>query len=412
MQNNRLFLPLILCLLFSCFSSFGQPMPRIQSETSGMSVDRLDRFSRYIEGEIEAGRQPGAVLMIARRGELVHEQAYGYSSLTDKSPMRLDQIFYIMSMTKPIMSVAFMMLYEEGHFSLTDPISKYLPQFKNPRVAKDPEAGANGETVPADQEITIAQVLSHTAGFSHGGSENQLVRDYSQAVYGQKHETIADRVNAMSEIPLLGQPGEQWVYSSSPDILAVLIEHFTGQLVAEFLKERLFDPLGMEDTGYNLTKDQQKRMVQLHIMNSEGKLVNSPRQTPVEGNTVHGGAAGLFSTAGDYLKFCRMLLNGGRGNGQQLLSPKTIELMTMNHVGDLYDWPGMGFGLGFGVITDVAESKSPASVGLYCWSGAFNTQFFVDPQEELIAVIMTQTAPYSNLLWEKLLQFTYQAIVD
>lgn len=216
----------------------------------------------------------------------------------------------------------------------------------------------------------------------------------------------------MASIPLLGHPGEQFVYSSSPDILAALIEHFSGKPVAAFLQERLFSPLGMKDTGYNLSEEQQKRMVQLHVTNKEGQLINSPRQMPMSGNTVHGGAAGLFSTADDYLKFCQMLLNGGKSNGHQFLSPKTIELMTMNHVGDMYDYPGLGFGLGFGVTTDVVESQSLGSLGMYCWSGAFNTQFFIDPKEELIAIIMTQTTPYSNVLWNKLLQFVYQAIID
>lgn len=406
-------LQLVLLFLLTFYYAFGLAQPAVSApEKAGMSTDRLHRFIAYLEEEIKTGKQPGAVLTIARRGLVVHHEAYGYSSLADENLMQKDQIFYIMSMTKPIMSVAFMMLYEEGHFLLSDPISKYLPQFKAPRVAKDLAAGAKGETVPADQEITMTQVLSHTAGFSHGGNQNQLAKDYSQAVYGQKHETITDRVNAMATLPLLGQPGEQFVYSSSPDILAVLIEHFSGQAVADFLKDRLFDPLGMEDTAYNLTKEQQKRMVQLHITNAEGQLVNSPRQMPMEGNTVHGGAAGLFSTPSDYLKFCQMLLNGGESNGQQLLSPRTIALMTMNHVGDLYDYPGLGFGLGFGVTTDQVESQSLSAVGMYCWSGAFNTQFFIDPKEELIAIIMTQTAPYSNHLWDKLVQFVYQAIVD
>lgn len=377
---------------------------------AGMSLERLERFSHFLEQEVKTGRQPGAVLMIARRGVLVHEQAYGYSSLADQTSMRTDQVFYIMSMTKPIMSVAFMMLYEEGYFQLTDPVSKYLPQFKDPRVVKDPKDGAEGETEPARREITMANLLSHTAGFT--GGDNQLARDYRKAMYNRAFQTIADRVNAMAEIPLLYHPGERWVYSSSTDVLAVLVEHFTGRPVAEFLQERLFDPLGMDDTGYNLDEDEQERIVQLHTNNAEGHLVNSPRQVPTTGNTVHGGAAGLFSTAGDYMRFCQMLLNGGRYNGRQFLSPKTVELMTMNHVGDMYDWPGMGFGLGFGVTTDLAASKALGSKGMYTWSGAFNTQFIIDPKEELIAIILTQTTPYSNDLWYRLLQFTYQAIVD
>lgn len=412
MKNTSFILLLSLLLLLPVAPIAAQPAVTTLPEAAGLSIDRLERFSKYLETEIEAGRQPGAVVMIARRGALVHEKAYGYSDLTDRSPMQTDQIFYIQSMTKPIMAVAFMMLYEEGHFFLTDPISKYLPQFKTPRVAKDPQAGAAGETEPANKEITIAHVLSHTAGFSHGLGQSQLDRDYAKALYVQEHQTISDRVNALAELPLVGHPGEQWYYSAAPDVLAVLIEHFSGQPVAEFLRERLFDPLGMDDTGYNLTKDQQARMVSLHAKHPTGMLIKSPRQMPMEGNTVHGGTHALFSTAGDYMKFCQMLLDGGQANGRQFLSPKTIELMTMNHVGDLYNGPGQGFGLGLGVTTNVADSKANGSVGQYYWSGAYNTHFFIDPQEELIAIIMTQTASYSSLLGDKLRQFVYQAIVD
>lgn len=412
MKNFTFHLILLLVLVVPLSPAMAQPATAAVPEIAGLSVNRLERFSSFLEEEIEQGNQPGAVVLIARRGVLAHEQAYGYDNLATKSPMQTDDIFYIQSMTKPIMSVAFMMLYEEGHFFLTDPISKYLPQFKDPKVAKDVEAGAAGETEPANKEITIAHVLSHTAGFSHGLGQSQLDRDYARALYMQEHQTITDRVNALAELPLVGHPGEQWYYSAAPDVLAALIEHFTGQPVAEFLRERLFDPLNMNDTGYNLTEEQQKRMASLHITSQEGKLIPSPRQTPMTGNTVHGGTHALFSTAADYMKFCQMLLNDGRANGRQFLSPKTIELMTMNHVGDLYDGPGQGFGLGFGVTTNVANAKANGSVGQYYWSGAYNTHFFIDPEEELVAIIMTQTAPYSSFLGDKLRQFVYQAIVD
>ena len=280
------------------------------------------------------------------------------------------------------------------------------------QVAKDVNEGAEGETEAANKEITIAHLLSHTAGFSHGLGGSKLDQDYAKSLYYNPHETIEDRVNTLTKMPLIGHPGEQWYYSASPDVLALLIEHFSEMPVAEFLSERLFKPLGMEDTDYNLTSEKQGRMVKLHVFDKEGKLINSPRQTPMQGNTVHGGTHGLFSTASDYSRFCQMLLNGGKYNGHQLLSPKTIELMTSDHVGDLYESPGQGFGFGFGVTTDLATSKALGSVGQYYWNGAYNTHFFIDPEEELFAIVMTQTAPYSNFLADKLRQLVYQAIVD
>lgn len=381
-------------------------------ESAGMSSERLDRYASFLKQEIEDGRIPGAVSLVARKGQIVHQDAFGYSDLADKNSMRQDQIFFIQSMTKPIISVAFMMLYEEGHFFLSDPVSKYLPQFKDLKVAKDVAGGAKGETEPVNKEATIAHLLSHTAGFSHGLGGTELDNDIARALYFQPQKDIESRVNTLVGMPLVGQPGEQWYYSASPDVLALLIEHFSGTSAADFLQKRLFEPLGMNDTGYNLTKEKQERMVKLHRFNPEGKLENAPRQTPMEGNTVYGGTHGLFSTAADYMKFCRMLLNNGEWNGRRYLSRKTIELMTVNHVGDLHKAPGQGFGLGFGVTIDLAEGKALGSVGQFYWGGAYCTYFFIDPQEELIAILMTQVTPYSNYYSNKMRQFVYQAIID
>ncbi len=383
-----------------------------QAESVGISTERLQRLSKFVEKSIENSQLPGAVILVSRKNQIVLNQAQGYSSISDKKTMKKDDIFFIQSMTKPIITVAFMMLYEEGHFLLTDPVSKYLPQFKERMVAKDLEAGVKSETEKATSEMTIAQLLSHTAGLSHGLGSNTLDQEYANALYWQPHKTIQDRVNALVDLPLIGQPGEQWYYSAGPDLIAVMIEQFSGLTVPEFLQSRLFDPLGMEDTGFNLSKDQQSRMVQYHVVNSEGKLMNSPKQTPAEGNTVHGGSYGLFSTASDYLKFCQMLLNKGNMDGHQFLSPKTLELMTQNQVGELYKRPGEGFGFGFAVITNLADYKALGSEGLYYWTGIYNTHFFIDPKEELIAILMTQTAPYSRYWTNKLRHFVYQAIVE
>ncbi len=411
--TTRLFTLLSFLLLFGSLT-YGQADIQLapSSVVAGVDKDRLARYDQFLLKEIADGRIPGAVSYIMRKGEVVHKSAYGYSSKNEKKPMEQDQLFHIMSMTKPIVTTAFMMLYEEGHFSLTDPVSKYLPQFKNVRVAKNVDQGAQGETVPANKEITINHLLTHTAGFSHGLGGTKLDNDYAKALYSEPHNNIESRVNTLASLPLVGQPGEQWYYSASPDVLALLIEHFSGLNVSEFLKNRLFTPLDMKDTGYNIPKDKSNRWVPVHHIDKDGTLINSPNQLPIEGNTIYGGTHGLFSTAADYMKFCQMLLNQGTYKGRHFLSPKTVEIMTMNHVGDLYEAPGQGFGLGFGVTTNLAESKSLGSVGQYYWSGAYSTYFFIDPKEEMVVILMTQLQPYNNYYGEKMRQLVYQAIIQ
>jgi len=245
-MKNKYHLPtFLILLLFLVNPIYGQSvsndLPNVT--VSGIDKERLNRYDDFLKNEIAEGRIPGAVSYIMRRGEIVHDVAYGYSSLKDKSPIQKDQLFHIMSMTKPIVTTAFMMLYEEGYFSLTDPVSKYLPLFKNLRVAKDVDQGTNGETEPANKEITISHILTHTAGFSHGLGGTKLDNEIAKALYSEPHKDIESRVNSMIKLPLIGHPGEQWYYSASPDVLALLIEHFSGITTAEFLKQRIFDPL-------------------------------------------------------------------------------------------------------------------------------------------------------------------------
>ena len=244
----------------------------------------------------------------------------------------------------------------------------------------DPSGGKRGDTEPAKGPIRIIHLLNHTSGLSHGLGTSQLDQDYMKAMYMQQPVTIAERVQAMASLPLIGHPGEQWYYSASPGVLSRLVELFSGMTTAEFLQERLFDPLGMEDTGYNVDEAKHDRVVALHT-NNKGRMVLSPRQTSKTGNTVFGGGNGLFSTAGDYLKFCRLFLENGKAmDGTQLLSPKTIDLMGQNHVSNLYQSPGYGFGLGFAVITNLADTKALGSVGPISWSGAFSS-FLLIPQK-------------------------------
>ena len=377
---------------------------------STLSTDRLARYDAYFQKEIDAGRLPGVVTLVYKNGEKVHESALGFNDFLAKTPASTDQIYYIQSMTKPIITTAFMMLYEEGHFFLNDPIHKYLPEFKDAMVAKDPKLGSAGGLEPVKTPITIAQLMSHTAGFSHGLGSTKVDEEVIQGLYYTEHKDIAARVTAYAKLPLYGHPGEQWYYSASPDILARLVEVFSGQTAAEFLQERLFGPLGMKDTGYNLTEEQAKRMTILHTYDDAGKLVKAPRQTATSGNTVFAGANALFSTAQDYSLFARMMLNGGELNGKRYLSSKTVELMSINQSKDLFQDPGKGFGFGFAVVDDLADTKGLGSEGTFYWSGAYCTYFFIDPKEEMVAIFMTQVAPFSSYYENKFRQMIYQAV--
>lgn len=377
---------------------------------SSLSTERLARYDAYFQKEIDEGRLPGVVTLVYKNGEKVHESALGYNDFSAKTPAKTDQIYYIQSMTKPIITTAFMMLYEEGHFFLNDPLHKYLPEFKDAMVAKDPKLGSEGGLEPVKSPITIAQLMSHTAGFSHGLGSTKVDEEVIRGIYQTRHNDIASRVAAYAKLPLYGQPGEQWYYSASPDILARLIEIFSGQTAEEFLKGRLFEPLGMKDTGYNLSEEQAKRMTVLHSFDNDGKLIKAPRQTATSGNTVFAGANALFSTAKDYSLFARMMLNGGELDGKRYLSSKTIEIMSLNQSKDLFQDPGKGFGFGFAVVDDLADIKSLGSEGTFYWSGAYCTYFFIDPKEEMVAIFMTQVAPFSSYYENKFRQMIYQAV--
>ena len=292
----------------------------------------------------------------------------------------------------------------------------YLPKFKDRQVALEFEKGIESPTEPANKEITISHLLSHSAGLSHGLFGYGLDNDYAAYMYGENHQTVEERVDRMLDLPLIGHPGEQWYYSAAPDVLSVLIAQFSGMSTEEFLQTRLFDPLGMDDTGYNLPEEKHVRVMRLHAVDSTGNLISNEGSlggNQMSGNTIHSGVNGLFSTANDYLLFCQMILNNGELNGKRYLSRKTVELMSENHIGDLYPWgDGYGFGYGFKVIEDLSDTKALGSTGFIAWSGAYSTYFFIDPKENLTAVFMTQLAPFSNTYERKFYQFVYAAIDD
>jgi len=381
------------------------------AKTHTFSIDRLNRLDGYFNDLFEQKKVTGAVCLVQQNGLEVYNKAFGKRTFGSDLGMPTDGIFYIQSMTKPIISVAFMTLFEEGLFQLNDPVSKYLPQFADRKVANKHD-GDDFEIVDADKAITIKQLLNHTAGFSHGLGASDIEKEYREKLYFSKHPNIESRVNSMVDLPLKAQPGTQWNYSASPDVLALLIEKLSGMTAAEFLQKRIFDPIGMSDTGYNLADTKLSRKAMLYQMTEDGTLEKHENQTPSSGHTIYGGTHGLFSTASDYMKFCQMLLDNGKANGHQILGRKTIELMTADHLGEIPYTPGNGWGLGFGVITDGPATGSAISTGTYFWGGAFNTYFFIDPKENMAAILMMQFNPYTDFYANKFRQFVYQAMVE
>jgi len=399
-------------LLLALSGIFPATLTAQEKVKAGVSLSRITRLEAFVKDRIAAGQIPGAVTLVMRNGEVVQQGAYGYKNVQEKTAAGTEDLFFIQSMTKPIITVAFMMLYEEGHFMLGDPVSKYLPEFHNMRVVRNVQDGIDGATDPLQSEMTIAQLLSHSSGLTHGLDRTPFDEQFMKGYFRQPWTDIGSRASAITKFPLLGQPGTKWSYSAGPDVLALLIEKFSGMRTNDFLTERIFRPLGMNNTGYNVPKADLSKVFQVHSVNDKGEMALSAYQPKAEGVTLWSGVNGLFSTAKDYATFCQMLMNNGTLNGKRILSRKTVDLMTANHVGGMFTRPGEGFGLGFAVVTDAPATRLPGSNGLYYWSGANNTHFFVDPQEKVVAILMTQLVPHSIEWHDKLRQLVYQAIVD
>ncbi|MEM6771763.1 MAG: serine hydrolase domain-containing protein [Bacteroidota bacterium] len=380
----------------------------LASALTAQTTYDFSAYDQFLQSEVTDNQIAGAVSLIYKDGQPIHNKTYGFADKEEEVPMTEDQVFHIMSMTKPIVTLAAMLLWEEGHFKLDDPVSQYLDGFTDLTVTKDPATGKDGATVPAEGTITIRQAMTHTAGFSHGLSGTKLDNDFAMAMYYMPQQDIASRVKTMTTFPLVAQPGTKWSYSASPDILALLIEKFSGMTAAEFLQQRLFDPLGMDHTGYNLDAEKAARMAKLYKI-VDGKLVRDPYQMGATGNTVFGGTHGLLSTAPDYAKFCLMLLNNGTHNGKQIIKAETLQLMTSNHLGDTPYQPGQGFGLGFGVLLETPDNGI-GSKGQHFWSGAYSTFFFVAPEKNMISILMTQRSPYTNKYGEAMWKHVYEAV--
>jgi CubicO group peptidase (beta-lactamase class C family) len=372
-------------------SSF--PLPRATPEDVGLSTAGLARLGRVMQGEVGRGLVPGAVALIARRGQLAYFESFGQRDPASGAPMPKDSIFRIYSMTKPIVSVAAMMLWEEGRFLLSDPIAKYLPELGNVGVAV--VQGADIGQVDAERPITIQDLLRHTSGLTYEFRGNGPVHKmYNAARIYSRDQTNADQVATLSKLPLLHQPGTKWEYSRSTDVVGRLVEVLSGISLGQFLQQRLFAPLGMTDTAFHVPVPLQARLAEAFAKDPETgsgvQLVNVKSPPKFES-----GGGGLVSTAADYARFLQMLLNRGRFDGVRYLSRKTIELMTADHLGSITGapdllLPGYGFGLGFAVRLQPGIAHVPGSVGQYFWGGLAGTTFWVDPAEELFAIMMIQ----------------------
>ena len=379
-----------------------------------LNAEQLKAFDAFVRQEIEANNIAGAEVYIVQNEQTVWHSAQGNKNMQTQAALEKNSIYYIQSMTKPIISTAIMQLVEQGKLNLSDRIEKYIPEVAQLRVTTDPEKGMNGPTTAREGDITLKQLLTHTAGFSHGLGNSQLDQELFAALYNETleykgHENLESRVKALLKAPLIGQPGQQWVYSASPDLLALILQRVSKQSIPNYLKEHLFDPIGMVDTGYNLSESQAQRVMQLHTYDEEGNFGLSKLQVPTQGNTVYGGTHGLFSTVKDYTKFCQVFLNGGKANGHQILKTETVALMRKNAVGSFLG-ESRGFGLGFGVLYNSENDPSPAASGQFYWGGYFRTHFIVDPTENIIAFFMTQKLPNGNDYNLALSRFLYGAL--
>lgn len=366
-------------------------LPRVDPAEVGMSGDRLDRVSETMQRYIDDDLLAGTVALIARHGKIVHLEAQGWRDKEADQLMTADAIFTIMSMTKPIVSVALMTLFEEGRFLLDDPISKWLPDYADlDVVASEP---GRSRTEPAARPVTVRHVLTHTSGLS-------LVPRNGRA-HGPRPETLEERIEQSADIPLAFQPGDGWQYGSSTDFVAVLVEKISGKSLDVFLRERVLDPLEMEDTHYYVPESKVNRVAAAYSPTGPGRTIELFRAPAFrEAEPYFGGVAGLQSTVHDYFRFHQMMLNGGELDGVRILSPRTINLMVTNHVGDLPIYirgDGYGFGLGYGILMDPGTANEHLSPGSFMWGGAWGTISWVDPVEDMLGVLMTQVTSYSHL---------------
>jgi len=423
---RKISLSLIFCTLILVIVAAAQDLPTAKPEAVGLSAERLDRISTTVQKNIDDQRLAGAVTLVVRRGHVAWFNAQGMQDREAGKPMRPDTIFRICSMSKPITSVAVMMLYEQGRFRLEDPVSKYLPEFKNPKVLVKPATGAP-YTIPASHEITIRDLLRHTSGITYQWNTDlgPLYKDANVAHGMLPYDgTIGDSVERLAKLPLLFNPSEHWEYGLSVDVLGRLVEVVSGKSFDEFLRTQIFEPLGMKDTSFFPPNNKLDRLATAYTYYPDRGLNRFPDTPITEGSFTYSadypyrgarrlfsGGAGLTSTAMDYARFCEMMLEGGKLGKVRLLSRKSVELMTHDQLGKIA--PDNAFGLGFGID---GVKNPPAEIGTpgeFNWGGFFYTAFSVDTKEQMIVIFMGQLHPAGDLtLDHQTHDLAYQAIID
>jgi CubicO group peptidase (beta-lactamase class C family) len=412
-----------------------------QAQQKSNSIS-FTEFDQYLSKEVAEGRLIGVHGMVYQDGKVVYDRFYGLRDKEAAAGMQGDEIFFIQSMTKPIVSVALMTLYDQGRFQLDDPISKYLPEFAAMQVVNDPTIGSSSGTHAAPLAMTIRQVLSHTSGMSHGISQLTFDKElWNGIILNGKLKTLEQRTSALAKMPLAFDPGSKWNYSFSPDVVGRLVEVLSGKTLDVYLQDYIFTPLEMKNSGYNLDEAQQKRIQSVYAFAADTTLKRTMGQPTPTGNTVFAGVNALFTSTADYLRFGEMLLNQGSWNGKQILKPETVALMTQDHTqgverlddsdtfsrqgnGIVTDElktlnlePGHGFGLGFAVVQNPkAAQRESLAKGEFFWAGANSTHFFVNPKKKLVAVFMTQVGsvgtpnPYGFYFGNEMRRTIYQGL--
>ena len=372
-------------------------------EASGFSAARLKKIDANLNEWVDKGWMNGAVGLIVRNGKSVYYKAAGFNDLETKSAMKKDGIFRIASQTKAITSVAVMMLYEEGKFLLDDNVSKFIPAFSNQTVLdKFNEADSTYSTVPAKRQITIRHLLTHTSGLGYA----QIGSKEANAIYAKNNITagldvhddrLSDAMKRLGRLPLMHQPGEKWTYGLNVDLLGYLVEIWSGMSLDSFFRQRIFEPLGMNDTYFNVPPEKANRLVNLYSEDSTGRIMKQAGKVrglhvtfPLCKKTYFSGGGGLSSTIYDYAVFLQMLLNDGQYNGKRLLSRNTVRMMTMNQIGNI-DFGNDKFGLGFAIVTEKSSADFPSQPGTFSWGGAFSTSYWADPKEKMIVIFYRQS---------------------
>lgn len=417
--------PIFAVLLFSLLTTAAHAadFSRSRPERVGMSSERLDRLDSVLKSYVETEQLAGQVVLVLRNGRIAYSSANGMQDIEAGIPMQEDSMFRIASQTKAIVSTGIMILHERGQLDISHSLSRYIPEWSDMQVAVATDN--DGYTLePAERDITLRHLLTHTSGISYGSGpaqEQWEAAGFQGWYFANRDEPIADSIARMGSLPLDAQPGTAWIYGYNTDILGVVIEKASGLSLDEFLRTEILEPLGMDDTHFYLPESKQGRLNTVYRPKSGGGIEAIPAKDGMRSQGMYNngprvsfsGGAGLLSTASDYAKFLQMTLNGGELDGKRLLSRKTIELMTTNHLGDIRFRQGAGFGLGFSVVTDLGTRGTLGSEGEYGWGGAYHSTYWVDPVEELVVVYLTQLIPAGAIDdYSKLRSGIYQAIID